>query len=244
MNRFVVSLLRWVVALTTPVLLLLTVSHAMFGDWFPRYEYARPDFPPDRYGWTQQQRLELVLPSIHFLNSPLPPEQAISILAAQTQPGTNSLLFTPNELSHMVDVKRLVDRLWQVQLIAIVLFFAGLIILLARRETRRSAYVALMAGGILTTALLLVLAIFVMAGFDQLFVQFHELFFPQGNWTFDYTDSLIRLLPEKLWFDGGLMIALGTLVSGVIVGALGFVLWRLSAPKESLVETGAATLQA
>ncbi len=244
MNRFVVSLLRWIVALSTPILLLLTVSHAMFGDWFPRYEYSKPDFPPDGYGWTQGERLDLVLPSIHFLNSPLPPEQAIGILEAQRQPGSNALLFTPNELSHMVDVKRLVDQLWRVQLFAAILFIGSLIILFVRRDTRRSAYLALMAGGILTTALLVVLGIFVAAGFDQLFVQFHELFFPQGNWTFDYSDSLIRLLPEKLWFDGGVMITLGTFIAGLIVGGLGFLGWRLSAPKGSVPETGTATAHA
>jgi integral membrane protein (TIGR01906 family) len=234
LNRLFVSVLRWVAALTMPVFLLLTVSRLMIADWYPSYEYAKPDFPADRYGWTQQERLDLALPSIHFLNSLLPADQAIGLLSAQVHLGTRSLLFTRNELSHMEDVKRLVDALWRVQVIAGVLMLGSLVILFARRETRRSAYLAMMAGGILTTALLFVLVFLVLAGFDALFVQFHEIFFPQGNWTFDYNDSLIRLFPEKLWFDAGFMITAGTFLAGVIVGLVGFVLWRRSDVPELL----------
>jgi integral membrane protein (TIGR01906 family) len=239
LNRLFVSVLRWVVALTMPCFLLLTVSRLMIADWYPRYEYAKPDFPRDRYGWTQQLRLDLALPSIHFLNSPSPAGQAVSILATQVHPGTQSLLFTPNELSHMEDVKRLVDALWRVQVISGVLMLGSLVLLLARHETRRSGYLAMVAGGILTTALLLVLVLLVLSGFDALFVQFHEIFFPQGNWTFDYSDSLIRLFPEKLWFDAGFMITAGTFLVGVIVGLVGFILWRRSAVPNAFETSGA-----
>ena len=141
-------------------------------------------------------------------------------------PATDQPLFTANELSHMLDVKRLIDALWRVHLVSGVLILGSLVILLADRATRRSAYLALMIGGILTTGLLLVMAFFVLVGFDTFFVQFHEVFFPQGNWTFDYRDSLIRLFPEKLWFDAGFMIAVSTLLAGLVTTGLGRLLWR------------------
>ncbi len=226
MNRFFVALLRWVVALALPAFLILSVARLFIADWYPRVEYAKPDFPRDVYGWSQRERLDLALPSIHFLNSPQPPEQAISLLREQRMPATDQPLFTANELSHMVDVKRLIDVLWRVQLVSGVLILGSLVILLANRATRRSAYLALMFGGVLTTGLLLVMAFFVLVGFDAFFVQFHEVFFPQGNWTFDYRDSLIRLFPEKLWFDAGFMIAVSTLLAGLATTGLGWLLWR------------------
>ncbi len=228
MPKPVEGLLRWVVALALPAFLVLTVPRLLIADWFPRYEYSKAGFPRDRYGWTQQERLDLALPSIHFLNSPLPPEQAIKILQAQRYPDSNLSLFTPNELGHMIDVKRVMDGLWRVEYGAGAALFAGLALLLIRRETRPSAWLGLFFGGILTTALLAALAFFVVTGFDTFFVLFHEIFFPQGNWTFDYTDSLIRLFPEQFWFDAGLLIALGTLAAGVIAGVAGRLLWRRS----------------
>jgi integral membrane protein (TIGR01906 family) len=228
-KMLLVSLLRWCVALPMPIFLILTASRLMIGDWYPRFEYDRPGFPPDSYGWSLQQRLELALPSIHFLNSPEPPEQAISMLAAQRKPETGGSLFTDDELSHMVDVKRLIDKLWHVQEGAGILILGALVVLLWRPTTRRSGYLAIMAGGILTTLCLLVLGIFVLAGFDTFFVEFHEIFFPQGNWTFNYTDSLIRLFPETFWSDAGTMITAGSLAAGILAGAVGGWLWQRKA---------------
>ncbi len=228
-NKLLVSLLRWCVALPLPIFLILTASRFMVGDWYPRFEYNRSGFPPDRYGWSLQQRLELALPSIHFLNSPAPAGQTIGMLAAQRKPETGGSLFTDDELNHMVDVKRLIDKLWRVQEGAGILILGALVALLWRPSTRRSAYLAIMAGGILTTLCLLVLGVFVLAGFDTFFVQFHEIFFPQGNWTFDYTDSLIRLFPEAFWSDAGTLITAGSLAGGILAGALGGWLWRREA---------------
>ena len=100
-----------------PILLVLGSARIMVNTWYPRYEYAKPDFPPDTYGFTQAQRLELGTVSIDFLNTPQPPDAAIKLLEDLRLPGTDSMpLFTVYELSHMVDVKRLMDVLWRVLL--------------------------------------------------------------------------------------------------------------------------------
>lgn len=229
MTKRVVSSLRWIIALAMPIFLILSAARILINDWYPRSEYARRDFPRDVYGWTQQERLDLALPSIHFLNSPLPPDQAVALLAAQRQPASAKPLFTASELSHMVDVKRLTDALWRVHVATGILVVAGLGILLARPATRRAGYAAATVGGILTALFLLFIAFFVVTGFDTFFVIFHEIFFPQGNWTFNYSDSLIRLFPEKFWYDAGFLIAGGTLGAGVLITAAGWLLGRQSA---------------
>jgi len=59
------------------------------------------------------------------------------------------------------------------------------------------------------------------------FVQFHELLFPPGTWTFAYSDSLIRLFPEKFWFDFGVLLSVLAFSLGLIVTGLGWILrWR------------------
>ncbi len=160
---------------------------------------------------------------IHFLNSPQPPEQAVAMLEALRLPGSSASLFTANELSHMVDVKRFTDRLWRLYPLTALIAVGGLLLLLARRATRSDGYAALFGGGLVTTALLLGLGVFVLVSWRTFFIGFHELFFPQGNWTFDWTDSLIRLFPDRFWFDAGVLLVGGILAAGL--GVLGIGYW-------------------
>jgi integral membrane protein (TIGR01906 family) len=227
-SRFVTGLMRWAVVLAMPVFLLLSAARILINDWYPTREYAKPNFPLDTYGWSQQQRLSLALVSIHFLNSPESPEKAVALLAAQRKPENGQLLFTAAELSHMVDVKRLTDALWRVHLIAAALTIGGLAWLWARRRTRTSGWWTLMAGGLFTAVLLAVLALLVLVSWRTFFIQFHEIFFTEGSWTFDWSDSLIRLFPDMLWFDAGAGITIGTFLSGILLFVAGRIGWRVS----------------
>ena len=228
MNSAYTRVIYWLVVLLMPIFLVLTAARVMISEWYPRYEYAKPDFPPDPYGFTQAQRLELALASIDYLHRPEPPEQAFVLLAALRLPGTEEPLFDQYELSHMIDVKRLTDALWLVHLITGTVVIAGLIALLARPATRRDGYDALCVGGLLTSGLLLALVLFVLLSWRTFFVTFHDLFFPPGTWTFDYSNSLIRLFPDKFWFDAGTILTVSALVAGLIVAAIGYALTRLA----------------
>jgi integral membrane protein (TIGR01906 family) len=209
-----------------PVFLVLTSARVLINDWYPRYEYAKPDFPPDPYGFTQEQRLELGLASIHYLQRSEPPEQAIVLLAALRLPGTDQSLFSRPELSHMIDVKRLTDTLWVVHLVSGVIVVGGLVLLLARADTRKEGYRALLTGGLLTSGFLLALVLFVLLSWQTFFVTFHDIFFAPGTWTFDRSDSLIRLFPDKFWSDAGTILTVGALIAGLLVAGVGYLLGR------------------
>lgn len=226
MNKSLVALLRWLVVLAMPVVVVLGAARVMVSTWYPRFEYAKPDFPPDPYGFTQAQRLELGTVCINFLNAPADADQAIAMLVALRLPGTDQPLFNPYELSHMVDVKRLTDRLWQVLLGAGVAAAAALTALLARAATRRSAYAALFAGGALTTGLLTGLILLVLLSWRWFFVAFHGVFFEAGTWTFNWSDSLIRLFPDRFWFDAGVLLVGGAWITGAAVMVLGHLLGK------------------
>lgn len=226
MKHVLIALLRWIVVLLMPVVIGLLVARVMINAWYPRFEYARPDFPPDRYGFTAEERLELALVNIDYLNRPDPPDVAIAMLQELRIPGTNRLLFTTDEIRHMIDVKQLTDALWRVLAAAAALLALSLLALLARRETRAEGYAALFGGGLLTTGLLTLLIIFVFLSWNTLFVMFHNAFFQPGTWTFDWSDSLIRLFPERFWSDAGVLLVGSALVVGVIVMLVGFGLGR------------------
>lgn len=226
MNRNLVTMLRWLIALTLPIVIILLSARVMVNTWYPRFEYAKADFPPDSYGFTQADRLELGAVCINFLNASEPPEEAIRMLVELRLPGTDQPLFNLYELSHMIDVKRLTDILWRVLLAAGIVVVAGLAGLLVRRATRRDGYAALFVGGALTTGLLVVLIALVLLSWRWFFIAFHDVFFAAGTWTFNWTDSLIRLFPDRFWFDAGVLLVGGALAMAIMVAVVGFVLGR------------------
>ncbi len=232
MNRALIRFIQFIVALVTPIFLLLTAGHLFINDWYLQYEYGKPDFPRDPFGFTQQQRLELATVSIRFLQSREPAEQAVRLLAAQRLPGTAQPLFGPDELSHMVDVKRFTDVLWRVQYAAGLIALGGLALLLANPRTRYAGYRGIFWAGAATAGFLVCLALFVLLSWRMFFVVFHELFFPPGTWTFNYDTSLIRLYPDRFWFDAGTLITLGTFGVGLGLTAIGHLLSRRHAAAE------------
>ncbi len=226
MNKTLVVLLRWLIVLALPVVIILLSARVMVNTWYPRFEYAKPDFPPDSYGFTPAERLEFGVICIDFLNASEPPEEAIRMLVELRLPGTDQSLFNLYELNHMIDVKRLIDILWRVLLAAGIIVVAGLVGLLARLRTRRDGYAALFVGGALTSGLLVVLIALVLLSWRWFFIAFHDVFFAAGTWTFDWSDSLIRLFPDRFWFDAGVLLVGGALALAIVVMLVGFVLGR------------------
>ncbi len=228
MDKLITRSIQGLVILAMPVFLALTAGHLLINVWYLEYEYGKSDFPPDPYGFTRQQRLDLATVSIRYLQRREPAEVAIKLLEAQRLPGADKPLFDQSEIGHMLDVKRFTDGLWRVQYAAGLFVIGGLILLLARKGTRPAGYRALFLGGAWTAGLLAFLVTFVLLSWRMFFATFHELFFPPGTWTFDWSDSLIRLYPDRLWFDGGTIITVGTLLAGAVFSAVGYALRRRS----------------
>ena len=51
------GLLSWVVAILVPLVLILTSVRLLLTPAFVQLEYRTPNFPPDPYGFTQEDRL-------------------------------------------------------------------------------------------------------------------------------------------------------------------------------------------
>ena len=131
-------------------------------------------------------------------------------------------LLTDAERSHMRDVAHLVRALWVVLFAAVALVVGALVVL--RRQWPRVGTVMLWTSAAVGIAAIVVGGIVAFA-FDQAFLAFHELFFPQGNFLFGPDSNLLRLFPEGFWFDSSIAAGLLILLSCLVVSLVG---WRIA----------------
>ncbi len=226
MSRPLIGVTRWLVALALPVFIVLLWLRIVWNPWFVQWEYGKPDFPPDMYGFTNQQRTGYVLQWIDYYNSNQSPEAGAKFFNDLRMPGTSQPLYAPNEVSHMIDVRVLTDKLWRILPVAGVIVIGGLLLLLIPRATRRDGYAAIFVGGFISTVFLIGVILFVLLSWRTFFITLHDIFFPPGTWTFGYESTLIRIFPDQFWFDAGVLLVGGALVISLIVTWVGRLLGR------------------
>jgi integral membrane protein (TIGR01906 family) len=202
----------WLITIFVPFALTFLGLRLLLTPTFPQVEYRTPGFPADDYGFTLQDRLHWSTISIDYLVN----NADISFLGNLTFPD-GSPLYNERELSHMHDVKQVVQPvLWIGYTIWFLIVGLGL---WARfggwwREYLRG----LRRGGWLTLGLVVVLGTFAGISFWQFFTIFHELFFTGGSWLFLYTDTLIRLFPLPFWQDAFLFAGVLDVLGGLALG--------------------------
>jgi len=94
-----------------------------------------------------------------------------------------------------------------------------------RARLRGEALRLARAGALIATGIVAVIGIAATVAFDPLFLLFHEVFFPQGNFLFAPDSNLIRLYPEWYWQGitagvGLSFIAVALVVAGAAHNAL------------------------
>ncbi len=230
-NKTVVTIIRWLVIIAMPFFLGMGTIRAIIAWDYPAFEYQR--IPPDFYGFTPEERLELARGTLVYLQRPEPASEVIYMLEDLRLPGTDSPLYNPAEISHMIDVKNVADVMKWVAYVTGAIVLVGLAALLIPRRTRHYGWRTLMLGGLATVAVLTLIGLLILLAWEFFFVQFHELLFPPGTWTFAYSDSLIRLFPEQFWFDIGVLISVTTLALGVLAALIGYVMSRRGRPAAS-----------
>lgn len=189
------------IALTVPLTVLMIAIRTVASAPFLWFEYHRPGFPEDSYGYYLIERMRLGSYGVDYINNFAPREY----LARVTTGADNTLAFTEAEVNHMHDVK------W-VLLVAIIavaaLFLLTLFSSISLRERspgtiRRSLF----SGAWITLGLIAVLGVMGSFNWEWLFTTFHQVFFPQGNWEFSVRSSLIRLYPPQFWIDAAIAVA-------------------------------------
>jgi integral membrane protein (TIGR01906 family) len=121
-------------------------------------------------------------------------------------------IFTADESAHMADVRSVFRGAEIVALLA--LFVAAVRVARARR--RGGALRLIRAGALTAVAIVGVIGLAAAVAFEPLFLLFHQVFFPQGNFLFAPDSNLIRLYPEWYWQG----ITAGVAVSFIAVALL------------------------
>ena len=209
------KVLTWIVAILVPLVLILTSVRLLLTPAFVQLEYRTPNFPPDPYGFTHEDRLFWSMIALDYLLN----DEGISFLEG-LQFEDSTPVYNSRELKHMVDVKNVLGSVlivWYASLVGI--FLLGIWAYWGGwwEEFR----VGLRKGGWITIGFVGVTLIAVLIAFSVFFVFFHEVFFDPGTWIFRFSDTLIRLFPERFWRDTFIAIGLLSLAGGLAL-ALGF----------------------
>jgi integral membrane protein (TIGR01906 family) len=205
------------IALTIPFLLVVGNIRLVANPWFINFEYNRPGFPADVYGFTLEQRTPLAMDGLYSVV----PEGAGLILLEQAKLPNGEPAFNAREIKHMQDVRILMGKVFPLALIIGVVLVVLAIVFRKNAMYRDVVPQGLRAGSIVTLILLAGLIAYILVNFDAFFLQFHQLFFEGNSFAFRYDDTLIRLYPEQLWNDASILI-------GVLTGVLALVLLGIS----------------
>jgi integral membrane protein (TIGR01906 family) len=209
-------ILRWpariVIVMLVPFILIMTSVRLLLNPLFLEIEYRMPGFPPDSYGFTLQDRMQWSKVSLDFLLN----NADLSYFNNQKF-ADGTAIYTERELSHMIDVKRLIQTLLNLWLGALI------VMLILWLWSWRSGWWlrfkrSVSIGGWVTSGLIVVIVILMAISFTTFFTDFHELFFTGNSWIFLYSDTFIRLFPIRFWQDAFIYVGFLCLIGGMLLG--------------------------
>jgi len=222
-----VSWLPWAIFIIAVPLFLITASvtwafnsPGLYNDGFEKYTISRIS------GITDSDLRQVGADIRSYINSGDEPlDVRTSIL------GTELDLFNDREVAHMKDVKQIVRGVYVLALASAVYLAAIVVIGFALHRGRFVADLAkrLAWGGGLTLVLLIVFGLVALAGFDSVFLKFHQLSFANDFWRLDpRTDYLVRIFPQDFWFDATLWVAVRAISGALILTVAGsaFLVYR------------------
>ncbi len=218
-------IISWLITLLVPIVISLGAVRVVLLPWYLQFEYHTPNFPADPYGFTLADRLRYSRIDLNYLLNDAGPSYLADLHfpSGQQAPPEScqfmndcSSLYNDREVQHMIDVKRVVQA-------ALRLLYASLaIIVVAGVWAWQANWLdeyrhGLVRGGWLTLLLIGMIVLIIILNFNFLFVVFHEIFFKAGTWTFFFSDTLIRLFPERFWRDTFLIVGSFTAILSAMV---------------------------
>jgi integral membrane protein (TIGR01906 family) len=211
MTRFQKAL-TWLIAFLIPFFLIMSSIRILINPWYLDYQYNKPGFPEDVYGFTREDRLHWGKISLEYLVNNADPSFLGELRLADGSP-----LYNTRELSHMVDVKAVVQGMLTAWYILGGLLLAGTFALWRTKQLRVLWY-ALSRGGWITIGIIVTILVSMMINFDALFSVFHSIFFKGDSWLFSYSDTLIRLFPIPLWEEAFIWMGIFTTILALTCG--------------------------
>lgn len=121
-------------------------------------------------------------------------------------------IFSEAEKQHLLDVKKLVHRTFDVLFFCLLWLF-GMFYYNHKTAKSRNLSKILLYAGMIAVAIPIVFAVI---PFDAFFTLFHSIFFAPGTWTFPANSALIQIYPFSFWKS----VAFGFFLRGFVTGWL------------------------
>ncbi|HIC97406.1 MAG TPA: TIGR01906 family membrane protein [Aquificaceae bacterium] len=185
------------VVFLSPIVFFGLPTRLAFSEWFIEFEYSRDNFPKDRYGMEEDVRKHLAKLGLRAV---LSEEGMEEFKRARLPDGRKA--FRYKEIKHMEDVKSLLGFFFPLTYIASAV---SLLALLSLRDLRLMGKV-LVASSLFSLFLSIGIALFSLINYELAFELFHNYVFDPYSWRFRYTDTLLRIYPMKLWYDGTIFV--------------------------------------
>jgi integral membrane protein (TIGR01906 family) len=148
--------------------------------------------------------------------------------AVSEPPRPSPALFTEDEYKHMSDVRRVFDG-------AKLGVIGGLVVIIVRLQRARARastdmWRLVRVGTLAAAAAVVLIGLIAIVAFEPLFLAFHYVFFPQGNFLFDpATSNLVRLYPD--WYWEGMTARIGVSFIALALALAGLATVRLRGAK-------------
>ena len=206
------KLFATLIAILLPFIILMGGIRLIMTPTFPALEYKRAGFPEDPYGFDLTERTKWSTFAVNYLTN----DKDIDYLG-NLQDFSGNKMFRPEELTHMEDVKHVVKGSLFIWYVAGGIVF-GLSVWLLVQKAWREFRLGYRSGAWITLGLMAAMIAYLAINFNQLFDQFHRIFFSEGSWLFYQNDTLIRLFPLEFWRDGFLLVGAFTLlIAGLLL---------------------------
>ncbi|MBN1792566.1 DUF1461 domain-containing protein [Candidatus Woesearchaeota archaeon] len=203
----------FVLKIVSAIVIVFLVFSASFLLVF--FDHGFYDKSYSKYGAYENIGVEGIRKTTDYLTSYLISEKG----EINSIPGLS--VFTQDEKSHLQDVHRLFMIGKRLILAAIIILAIALRRTYVKGGFKRKLLGTLRFSAYVTAGALAILFILSLFGFDWMFLSFHQVFFPQGNYMFA-VDSLIKTMyPDSFFRDFTMKIGFHALIMALILYFIG-----------------------
>ncbi len=216
--RITLLIIQWAFVLCLPLLLLATnIRWVVNSLWVYEYGFNKYNVSLTT-GLADFELRKTAKQLMDYFNSRRDTAQVIVL-----KEGKEVELFTEREIIHLQDVKNLVQfgYHFQISLLTLIGVFVLLLVVIGRKKGWQVLAKSFLWGSALTFSLLIILALMAIFRFDQLFLFFHWISFPNEYWILDPEQHyLIRMFPQGFFQDAALFIFAVTLIEAFLLGGI------------------------
>jgi integral membrane protein (TIGR01906 family) len=128
--------------------------------------------------------------------------------------------YSVQEKSHFADVKIILD--FAGALISALMVFIIIYFIIFYFFDKAEIFRTLKLAGIFSVSFILLLLIAIAINFNATFFLFHELIFPQGNWSFPFDSTIITVFSENFFVHAAVISFILSLGMGLTIFGIGY----------------------